>query len=925
MDDLLDLNWSSSSPATSSTAGNGSKSSGTAPGSGRNSAASSSFDLLSKPAGAGPSYFHSSGTTPRSTTPLAPVPSQAGSRLNGLGAPLNPSSRTATPSAPASRTSPAPPAPKSSGADAFSALLGGSGPSGTGPGAKSMTMAERQAQLAAEKAAKEEHERLQFAGDAGFWDKFGDEPSSSKSPTVVAPTPAPALKAAVLQPTSAPTSRPSSSAPPVKSTAGSLWDNDDFFSSDTVASSKASAPSPPAPSAAPADPWDFDALSATVPAQSSTKQSHNKEDYSYGDGEDEDDDLLGELGRPVRRRSPKPEREPPARASAPGRSSSPPPHIIGQIVEMGFSPAQARAALAATATGEDVQAAIESLLPASGRASRGDQRPRSRGPEDFEADDERVAREMQLREEQRRARHAARRAGPSREAPRQQLDQDDEGGDQVDRIMAQATEVGSSMLSAATSFWNRSKEQALKVYEEQRRNLDAQQAAKRGNKPPTDGRPRWMVEAEEGGSHERNDRAHTAPRRQERENGGFRDDSDDEVLPPRPQQQRQAQRAPAQAPAPAPKHDLSVKERADLLFADEPKRYVSKNRHPKGRGAPAAAPAPAVATPQRPATPLRTREIVPASASQTSAAATHKAKGNEHFKLGRFSEAEAAYSSAISSLPTGHLLLVPLYNNRAAARLKLGEASSSASDSTTVIELVGVSYHPSRETPLPSTLAEVKLGDALVKATTKRAQAWEMAEKWRQALEDWERVLGFDVALVGGNGAASKSQASEGIKRSKAMLSGEANGNGAPAPSRPKVAAKPAAPRPSRPVDVAKSSAVSELRKAAETAAREDDQRDALKDSVDAKLEAWRKGKETNLRGLIASLDTVLWDDILKGGLKVGMHELVTDKQVKIKYMKVVARLHPDKLAATSATVEQRMLAGGAFGTLAEAWAAFNA
>ncbi|TXT05062.1 hypothetical protein VHUM_03882 [Vanrija humicola] len=621
---------------------------------------------------------------------------------------------------------------------------------------------------------------------------------------------------------------------------------------------------------------------------------------------------------------PKPE-PPAARASAPGRSSSPPPHIIGQIVEMGFSPAEARAALAATATGEDVQAAIESLLPGSGRASRGDERTRRQHAEDFEADDERIAREMQLREEQRRARHAARRAGPSREAARQQHDQGDEGGDQVDRIMAQATEVGSSMLSAATSFWNRSKEQALKVYEEQRRALDAQQAAKRGTKPPTDGRPRWMVEAEERDGQERGERAHPASRHQEMNNGGgFRDDSDDdEVLPPRPQQQRQAQRSPAPAPV-VSKADLSVKERADLLFADEPKRYVSKNRHPKGRGGPSPAPASAVATPPRPATPLRSREIVPASASQTTAAATHKAKGNDHFKLGRFAEAESAYSTAISSLPSGHLLLIPLYNNRAAARLKLGEASSSAADSTTVIELVGVSYHPSKETPLPAALAEVKLGDALVKATTKRAQAWEMAEKWRQALEDWERVLGFDAALTGANGAANRTQASEGIKRSKAMLSGGTSSGATPAPSRPKAASKPATPRPSRPVDVTKSSAVSELRKAAEEAAKEDDQRDALKDQVDAKLEAWRKGKETNLRALIASLDTVLWDDILKGGLKVGMHELVTEKQVKIKYMKVVARLHPDKLAATSATVEQRMLANGAFGTLSEAWAAFN-
>src|SRR5262245_49615743 len=44
------------------------------------------------------------------------------------------------------------------------------------------------------------------------------------------------------------------------------------------------------------------------------------------------------------------------------RALSPPPHILGQIVEMGFSLQQARVALAATETGLDVQAALETLL-----------------------------------------------------------------------------------------------------------------------------------------------------------------------------------------------------------------------------------------------------------------------------------------------------------------------------------------------------------------------------------------------------------------------------------------------------------------------------------------------------------------------------------------------------------------------------------
>jgi hypothetical protein len=261
---------------------------------------------------------------------------------------------------------------------------------------------------------------------------------------------------------------------------------------------------------------------------------------------------------------------------------------------------------------------------------------------------------------------------------------------------------------------------------------------------------------------------------------------------------------------------------------------------------------------------------------------------------------------------------VTLHNNRAATRLKLGESGTCIQDASAVIEIVGPSYHPSKEAPLPDAHADVRLGDALVKATVKRAQAYEMGEKWKLALADWERVLGFDAAMSA-NAAATKSQASEGVRRAKRVLEGgdkPAPTAGTPAP-KPKPRASPA-PRPAAPVDISRSAAVSDMRAAAAAAAAEDDERAALKDAVDARIAAWKTGKETNLRALIASLDTVLWDDIM-AGVKVGMHELIAEKQVKIKYMKVVARLHPDKLQAGRTSVEQRMLASGAFGVLSEA------
>jgi hypothetical protein len=63
---------------------------------------------------------------------------------------------------------------------------------------------------------------------------------------------------------------------------------------------------------------------------------------------------------------------------------------------------------------------------------------------------------------------------------------------------------------------------------------------------------------------------------------------------------------------------------------------------------------------------------------------------------------------------------------------------------------------------------------------------------------------------------------------------------------------------------------------------------------VDSRLAAWKNGKETNLRALVASLDTVLWPEL--GWQKVGMAELVTPNQVKLRYTKAIAKVHPDKV-----------------------------
>ncbi len=55
--------------------------------------------------------------------------------------------------------------------------------------------------------------------------------------------------------------------------------------------------------------------------------------------------------------------------------------------------------------------------------------------------------------------------------------------------------------------------------------------------------------------------------------------------------------------------------------------------------------------------------------------------------------------------------------------------------------------------------------------------------------------------------------------------------------------------------------------------------------------------KETNIRALLSSLDTILWDEMKKDWKPVNLSELITPNQVKIRYMKAIGKLHPDKVA----------------------------
>ncbi|KAG6908358.1 hypothetical protein DXG01_005176 [Tephrocybe rancida] len=837
----------------------------------------------------------------------------------------NPSSRSLSPAVsglPPQRTTTPNLATKSvsNGGDAFSGLLGRSLAAGTN-GNSGKTMAERAADAERQKLESlRRHQQPVKPPTSNTWDGLDSlAKPSAQSDLSLATKPGQALLDddwGLAEFASRPISRAAAAQPTVPPVPAVSADDDDWLSD-----FKHNPISQPKPQAFEVSSQNFRDDNSSPPPLPTRRRADSPGDFDFGNREDallgddsnDEDDILGALSKPVdaipKRRSPPAtaRNTPPVARTYSGngrngtpvsRPVSPPPHILGQIVEMGFSIQQARIALAATDSGLDVEAALETLL-SNGAASGDPVQPSLQSPE-FQAPRSGARLMPQDREQ-----HTPSPGGS-------QQDRERDIREQADKLLAQASEIGLSVFSKASSFWKEGKERVQKAYVEH--------AAPAGSSSASTGRPKWMTEQ----PHEEGEDPWKDGLREP--GGGFSDEVEPTSERAKPQQQQ------PQRPKPKPKPKPTT---ADLFSDDpQPAPYVSPFR----RRAPAAAPvAPAASTPRatppppppppraaaRPPSPPRRRSnLVSAPPSALATANKHKDAGSAKFKLGQYAEAEASYTSGIDALPSGHLLLVPLHNNRALARLRTGDHAGAVTDAGAVLELVGTGYHPKREVKVEKVEegGGVDLGDALVKALKRRAEAWEGREKWEEAAKDWGTLAGLDWAAPKAKGEAARAvgRCRKTIAQNKEVDTGEA----APKPvlprTKPKPPVKPAAlSRPAPP-----SQALENLRTASNAAEAEDQLRHELKDTVDAKLTAWKGGKETNIRALLGSLDLVLWPEL--GLQKVGMAELVTPSQVKIKYTRTIAKLHPDKLNSGNTTVEQRMLANSVFGALNEAWNAFK-
>ena len=95
--------------------------------------------------------------------------------------------------------------------------------------------------------------------------------------------------------------------------------------------------------------------------------------------------------------------------------------------------------------------------------------------------------------------------------------------------------------------------------------------------------------------------------------------------------------------------------------------------------------------------------------------------------------------------------------------------------------------------------------------------------------------------------------------------------------------------------------------------------RAALKPRVDA----WAAGKKDNIRALLSSLHTVLWEG--SGWVAPSMSDMVDNGRVKRHYMRANLVVHPDKVKQKGGTLEQITTADMVFDVLKGAWGKFEA
>lgn len=653
-----------------------------------------------------------------------------------------------------------------------------------------------------------------------------------------------------------------------------------------------------------------------------------------------DDDFLGLLGKPVSEipRQQSPSERAVSSHERESQNISPMPsnevdRAIAELVDMGFPADKSRQALKTTESGTNVQAAVSWLLTQAHAESR--QKSQGRSPAPTQPGD-------RMERGNSRNRDTPSWMREDRPQPPRSRENNHSPG-VVEKDPAQiASQFGNNLLKTAGSLWKSGSKKF-------------QQAVNEFNADHDPSQPKWMRDA----SAPRDAPLPQQPPRRAGEDHQIPTQSQNftnEAMlleardsgPPRkstrPQDQRQpgpAASDPLRQPSPATQHmqQANFLQRPSRPTSTEPKSrlsrfaaeeqsaqaYVSPARRRKPQAPPPAAepnvdlfesplsssqpsnrnpipqsqsqsqpqvrppPARSASIPVRPKAPVRSMPPVSAEALQSTH--RHREKAADAYKRGDYAAAHQSFSTALDMLPDKHPITIIIRSNRAMTGLKIGEPKGAIDDANIILQFIGPSKGEDEIIDLGNGEAAKPMKDFFGKALMRKAEALEQLERWEDAAQAWK------LAVESGHGGGTSIQGRNRCEKAAGIS---------------KPPSKPAAPVKKRPTPTPKktsalsdlsgravsgdSEAVSRLRQANEAAERADEEKFALTESVDAKIAAWRNGKQDNLRALLGSLDTVLWPE--SGWKKIGLSELVLPNKVKIQYMKGIAKVHPDKVCS---------------------------
>ena len=664
------------------------------------------------------------------------------------------------------------------------------------------------------------------------------------------------------------------------------------------------------------------------------KQSHQPQVTTATTAGD-DDDILGLLGRPVSEFAQKSPNKTQDGEHSPQKDSHPQDAAIAELVDMGFSAEKSRQALESTESGVDVQAAVGWLLNQAHRESRNSKTPLSRQGSDPRQGGGR-----------RRSMSSKNGSAPPawQQAERQDAHrQNSRSPANGERDPAKvAVELGNNLFKTANSLWKTGTKKLNQAVSELNSDSDTSQ-------------PKWMKEAQMQtgnrktqpqhgrriSNHDRNE-----PSRPEQAKADIPDVTDEALMleigdggPARKLATRSKPKVPAwsedSSRDTSPAVRTRVQETRQPRFMQQPlqndpktrlsrqiieeqtsQAYVSPARRKKVALKPPSEPdllvessrtstrprqpsqprhQPSInpsSPPTKPSMAVRSpapkRTIPPLSPSALQTSTASRLKGSEAFKLGDYGLATTHYTSALAALPSSHPLTLPILTNRALSHSKNGDPKASIADATAAVTLIG----PSRgadETIDLGLEGHKEMSLFWGKAMTRQAEALEQLERWGEAATVWRSCVEANVG--GATSIAGRNRCEKAANPTKPKPPGAQARRPPPKPI-PKQSALDALSGKSQ--GTQSTEAVSRLRAANLEAERVDDEKFALSDSVSARLQSWRAGKEGNLRALLASLETVLWPDA--GWKKVGMSELILPGKVKVAYMKGIAKVHPDKV-----------------------------